>query len=1405
MAQMTITSFMTGIKNWVLGKIGAITDLIPSQASSSNKLADKAFVNSSIATATATFQGTYNVVSDLSLSYNATHAQIQTALATKMSALSITPDNNDYAFVQIPTADATPTQIAKIEKYKYNGTAWAFEYELNNSGFTAAQWAAINSGITGTLVTKLGALPTNAELTTLLNGKADKSEMSVVAGTGANADKTTITLKTGTSATVLTTHQDISGKEDKTNKVTSITNESTDTQYGSAKAVYTFVMAAVNAIKEWANGIFAKIDGYYETMVVGTAKNLEGQNITEGTFFARPTGGESAELANGLAQLLSVKGRSVKYNQLVPDNKINFTNSLVDTRQSIMVHYQWYNGRTSISQVGIDGSIGVWKYVITAPSNATRFIVKHNGSKKDIPFFDTQEIVAGHKYYLRYTMVSNDDTVVGGIVVHNQTFIDLTALGIDNLTTVEQVEAWMAENWGTQEYYPYSEGAVINVNMTGIESFKKNLLNPTTGKAEIIGAYSEVYGNYYGICGTYGTITFKDAYGNESTITPDSDGKFELTVAGELTVADAGADCAVFLWWDGTETEYSEYGSYIAKLDIAHIYGKKNGTGELVRVWPTGMPAVGNVKDMLTIEGDAVVAKRKVGELDLGSGTWTKNTGYSMVRFQSWVITNGIQSESPSYNNKVYNAICSRYKIVATNTMISEGTEGLSIAMYGSSAISVKDSAFSDYTEVQFKNAMSGVMLYYEFATPETYTDLVYMGSELFEDGTPVTLPVNYEADNWGIEKVIPQNTSSAMLTAMPTIECKYSLDAVEQLDTHTAEIADLYDKNAQLNEQKANKIGEYPDMIVGSAAALKGDTAQSAEFVFRPSGSPDKVASGLAQMEAIKGKSLVWNQLQKTISSIQKSENGVTFELTNSKRTIKAVVTNVTALSYAYENTQTATSLTEGHIYLTRGCPKGGSLSTYFATNAIYSNYGNDYGDGYIFTADNSHLKFSADLTIKTGAEAGTYEYTPQLFDLTQMFGAGNEPATVAEFEKLYPLPYYAYNAGTIINNAATGLEVVGFNQWDEEWEVGYFYDNGGNIAYGGETTSTTCIRSKNYIPVFPSTNYFGKVGSGKLYRVAFFDKNYNYIGLVQNNSASLSFTTPSNAYYIKFHTEAYGNVYKNDICINLSDTAKNGTYEPYKKSTVELNIPTLTGKLNGEGESVTICADGMRGAGTAFDEGIVENGYLTKVVKRFGAVDLGTLNWEIPQNKTSFRSTGIVSDVVYISDNGIGKIICSRYKADTAANCFNSASNMICGISNQKKVYISDSAYSDAAAFKTAMDGVELIYELAEPQVYVLDTPIPVNYQVDGGGTERRLPEDTASEVNAPFAANIRYSMDAVGMLNNLPKDYDSAGGLDDLCSALATALGGALNGTLSIQRGAYNATTQKYAWTVTFAPNE
>lgn len=58
-----------------------------------------------------------------------------------------------------------------------------------------------------------------------LSGKADKSEMSVTPGTGDDSDKTTIQLKSGVSATVLKTHQSISGKLDVSGDTRSVTAE----------------------------------------------------------------------------------------------------------------------------------------------------------------------------------------------------------------------------------------------------------------------------------------------------------------------------------------------------------------------------------------------------------------------------------------------------------------------------------------------------------------------------------------------------------------------------------------------------------------------------------------------------------------------------------------------------------------------------------------------------------------------------------------------------------------------------------------------------------------------------------------------------------------------------------------------------------------------------------------------------------------------------------------------------------------------------------------------------------------------------------------------------------------------------------------------------------------------------
>ena len=104
--------------------IDAIEEKIPAAASSSNKLVDEQKMNSSIATATATYRGYYNLVTDLHLTVAATESDVANAL----DAIIVTADNNDYCYVMIPVANDKPTEIARIDRYKFNGSTWGLEY-----------------------------------------------------------------------------------------------------------------------------------------------------------------------------------------------------------------------------------------------------------------------------------------------------------------------------------------------------------------------------------------------------------------------------------------------------------------------------------------------------------------------------------------------------------------------------------------------------------------------------------------------------------------------------------------------------------------------------------------------------------------------------------------------------------------------------------------------------------------------------------------------------------------------------------------------------------------------------------------------------------------------------------------------------------------------------------------------------------------------------------------------------------------------------------------------------------------------------------------------------------------------------------------------------------------------------
>ena len=107
-------------------------------------------------------------------------------------------------------------------------------------------------------------------------------------------------------------------------------------------------------------------------------------------------------------------------------------------------------------------------------------------------------------------------------------------------------------------------------------------------------------------------------------------------------------------------------------------------------------------------------------------------------------------------------------------------------------------------------------------------------------------------------------------------------------------------------------------------------------------------------------------------------------------------------------------------------------------------------------------------------------------------MFGSGNEP-TAIEFEDMFPLSYYSYNSGILKSITATAIETTGFNQWDEEWEVGA-YD-----ATTGEkiTSQYTTFRCKNPIRVQSGASYYFRYGGTLRYgRILYLDGQGSVIG---------------------------------------------------------------------------------------------------------------------------------------------------------------------------------------------------------------------------------------------------------------------------------------------------------------------
>lgn len=477
-----------------------------------------------------------------------------------------------------------------------------------------------------------------------------------------------------------------------------------------------------------------------------------------------------------------------------------------------------------------------------------------------------------------------------------------------------------------------------------------------------------------------------------------------------------------------------------------------------------------------------------------------------------------------------------------------------------------------------------------------------------------------------------------------------------------------------------------------------------------------------LMSVKNIGGRSIMFNQVV-NLNNFRPNYtvNGVTFtKLDNGK-----FVANGTATGGDAYFSDSFIPI-KGHVYLEKSCPKGGSAETYrsyITGSGVVMD--TNYGSGVIAPINVDARVYIVPLMVKSGATVNNLVVYPQIYDLTAMFGSGNEPSTVEEFEAIFPNNYYPYNVGEIVSAGTEEIVEQGKNLFDYTDKT-YHGANVSKVENGviytkGSTTTVlnipTIIGSKytlSFKVKSSGTNQDGLRWSLQK------GKNTSYahdsslikseVGFAANIEYQAVVPFVATTDFVSLCT-IIGMVY--DVQLENGDTATN--YSPFYQT--EYQIPEAIRNLPGYGWS----------AGTARNYVDYEN---KKYYKCIDSMDLGTLDWKI--NTTSSVGNHFYGSVKHFNFKYLGafgttvhNILCSKYQTVArSANVFVDKTITLDGTGAAiSQIQVKDTAYPNATAFKQAMQGVILYYELATPIITDISDLIPDdflrNLTVEAGGS--------------------------------------------------------------------------------------
>lgn len=306
-------------------------------------------------------------------------------------------------------------------------------------------------------------------------------------------------------------------------------------------------------------------------------------------------------------------------------------------------------------------------------------------------------------------------------------------------------------------------------------------------------------------------------------------------------------------------------------------------------------------------------------------------------------------------------------------------------------------------------------------------------------------------------------------------------------------------------------------------------------------------------------------------------------------------------------------------------------------------------------------------------------------IIDLTKAFPT-DTPTTMDDprIQAILSSPVSEYDAGSIKSSIVDKVISHGFNLWDEDWEPGALTNQGEPV------NSTNNIRSKNFNEALPNTTYY--FGYSKVIRVCWYNANHGFIGVNEASTGGGEVTSPAGTRYFKICTLLGGEpTYAHNICVSKSNVSLNGLYKPWV-APMSVDLAAL---------GVALSKRTLLSARTARDRIYAvmqpDETYQLRLTRKVGRLNLGEPNWAYDANGV-FYTTGTF--IQFPSNNETNaNIMCSKYKTTNYSNQSDKSVWTAWVGASVDYLYARDTNYNDATAFKAAMSGVYLVYELAAP----------------------------------------------------------------------------------------------------------